>query len=97
METNTVPTIKMVILPLCFFVLYFYGGCVLSAYHNDAPIWSDNDDNTVLPEVRSRAKDDLSDDDRILQIFNNCECVMYYLCDDDNYIITDGKAIFSPR
>lgn len=78
------------------FVLTLLCGGVLCHYDGDAPVWSDgSDENTVVPEVKSRAKDD--DDDKILEIFNECECVVYYLCDDDNFIITDGRKIISPR
>lgn len=87
-----------------FFILLLCGVCVLcgkrAAYNDDAPVWSDSDDNNgnvLVPNVSSRAKDELNDDDRILQIFNECECVMFYLCDDDNYIISDGRGILSPR
>lgn len=67
-----------------------------------APVWSsDSNENVansvVVPDLSPRANDELSDNDRILQIFNNCECVIYYLCDDDNYINTDGKGLISPR
>lgn len=88
-----------------FFILLLCGVCVLcekrAAYNDDRPVWSDGEDNNgnnVVPNVSSRAKDDdLNDDDKILQIFNECECVMFYLCDDDNYIISDGRGIISPR
>lgn len=90
---------------LPIFILFLSGVCVLcekrEAYSGDAPVWSDSDDNNenVVPDVSSRAKsdDEFSDGDKILQIFNECECVMYYLCDDDNYIIVDGSGLLSPR
>lgn len=85
---------------MLFFMLFLCGfGGVFCDYDEDAPVWSAaSDENTVVPEVKSRAGGgDFSEDDRILEIFNECECVMYYLCGDDNYIITDGRGILTPR
>lgn len=76
------------------FMLFLCGGCVFC--DEDAPVWS-SDENTIVPEVKIRGKLDPNDDDSILEFFNDCECVMYYLCDDDNYIISDGRGIFNPR
>lgn len=35
--------------------------------------------------------------DSIVEIFNQCYCVQYYLCDDDNFIIQDGKGVIDYR
>lgn len=48
----------------------------------------------VLPTITNG---ELSESDIILQNNNNCQCVTYYLCDDENYIVTSGAGIISQR
>lgn len=94
---TAVGRVDMALLSFGFFVLFLCGGCVFCDDDENAPVWSTSDENTVVPKVKSRAGEDFSEDDRILEIFNECECVMYYLCGDDNFIVTDGRGILSPR
>lgn len=35
--------------------------------------------------------------DKILEIFNDCSCVVYYLCDNENFIIQDGRGLIQER
>lgn len=43
------------------------------------------------------AQGDVTQDNDIIEVFQNCKCVMYYQCDENNYIITDGKTLINER
>lgn len=69
---------------------------------DEAPVWSTEDTSTINDNnssvvISSRINYELSKNDIATQIFNDCECVMYYLCDNENYIITDGKGLINVR
>lgn len=44
-----------------------------------------------LPSVKL---DDDNLDDTITQVFNKCKCVIFYLCDEDNFIIPSDQLKF---
>lgn len=74
---------------------------VVNAQDNseEGPVWftEDSSEKNVTVAVASRINYDLSKNDIATQIFNDCECVIHYLCDDENYIVTDGKGIIDIR
>ncbi|XP_060531758.1 phenoloxidase-activating factor 2-like [Cylas formicarius] len=37
------------------------------------------------------------DDNLIIEIFNNCKCVLHFQCDADNFIITGGQSLIEER
>ncbi|KAJ8949604.1 hypothetical protein NQ318_007366, partial [Aromia moschata] len=46
---------------------------------------------------RRQANTTVEESNTIIEVFNDCKCVYYYQCDDENYIITTGETLFNVR
>lgn len=49
------------------------------------------------PQNTNALKPQENVNDTVIELFNSCKCVMYYLCDENNYVIKDGRGLVDIR